>query len=256
MIACLDMYNWPESRHAFEALWQYCYHELTAAGFEAPMVLSDQGEALAEAGRQGQLCLGQVCGITYARCNDEKPTYRYIGSWIDKDGDAPDGWYQSVIIARQLLPFERLLDQYLAVNAWTSYSGWYALRHHLMNAGHPPEIAKSVISGAHRQSLEMVANGKADWASIDSISWSMLTRFAPDLIHQVQVIKRTSPVLGLPLVTHALASDDMVDCLRSAITGFCQMKKGKDVMSQIGIGGMACCDPEQYAALRHHAGDC
>ena len=172
MIACLDMYNWPESRDAFDRLWHDCRDGLREIGIDAPKNLSQDGEDLAAAARDGRLILGQVCGITFARANHSQPTYKPLGALIGADGNGPRGYYTSVVIARDAAAsVQDLLGQCFAVNAWTSYSGWYGLRHLLMSRDLSIDLPHAVISGAHRRSVEMVATGEAEWAAIDSISW-------------------------------------------------------------------------------------
>ena len=262
MIACLDMYNWPESQFAFDGLWRHCRDVLRHHGVDAPETLSAQGEDLATAARNGDLILGQVCGITFARANQVQPTYCALGAFIAADGDWPhgdwpDGHYTSVLIARdQNATLAGLLNQRFAVNAWGSYSGWYGLRHHLLTQGLTPDRPDHVISGGHRRSVEMVASGKADWAAIDSISWGMLRRFSPEVAAAVQVIGHTATAPGLPLVTSPHTPPAIKALLKQTLTDYLTNAQGQADFAAIGIAGIAEIAAASYAPLRHHAGDC
>lgn len=257
MIACLDMYNWPESRDAFDRLWHDCRDGLRESGFDAPQDLSQDGEDLAAAAQDGRLILGQVCGITFARANHSQPTYQALGALIGADGDGPRGYYTSVVIAHDAAAsIQDLLGKCFAVNGWTSYSGWYGLRHLLMSRDLSIDLPRAVISGAHRKSVEMVASGEADWAAIDSISWGMLKRIDPALTASVHVIDQTMAVPGLPLVTSCHTPDDVASFLQQRISRYFDTPQGRSDFTALGITGMEIIDAGAYAPLRHHAGDC
>ena len=257
MIACLDMYNWPESRDAFDRLWYDCRNGLRESGFDAPQDLSHNGEDLAAAARDGSLILGQVCGITFARANHIQPTYKPLAALIGADGNGPRGYYTSVVIARDAAAsIQDLLSKRFAVNGWTSYSGWYGLRHHLITSGLSIDLPLTVVSGAHRRSVEMVASGDAEWAVIDSISWGMLKRIAPALTASVHVIDQTMAVPGLPLVTSCHTPPDIVTVLQQRLTHYFDTPQGRSDFTALGITGMEIIDAATYAPLRHNAGDC
>lgn len=257
MIACLDMYNWPESRDAFDRLWHHCRDGLRESGFDAPQELSQEGEDLSAAAQDGRLILGQVCGITFARANHIQPTYQSLGALIGADGDGPSGYYTSVVIARDAAAsIQGLWNERFAVNGWTSYSGWYGLRHHLIASGLSVDLPRAVISGAHRRSVEMVASGEVDWAAIDSISWGMVKRIAPALTASVHVIDQTMAVPGLPLVTSCHTPDNVASFLQHRISRYFDTPQGRSDFAALGITGMAIIDGAAYAPLRHHAGDC
>jgi len=257
MIACLDMYNWPESRDAFDRLWQDCRDGLRESRFDAPQDLSHDGEDLAAAAQDGRLILGQVCGITFARANHSQPIYKPLGALIGADGNGPSGYYTSVVIARdEAASIQGLWNKRFAVNGWTSYSGWYGLRHHLITLGLSIDLPLTVISGGHRTSVEMVASGDADWAAIDSISWGMLKRVAPALTASVHVIDQTMAVPGLPLVTSYHTPDNVAAFLQQRISRYFDTPQGRSDFTALGITGMEIMEDAAYAPLRHHAGDC
>lgn len=256
MIACLDMYNWPESRDAFDRLWHDCRDGLRESGFDAPQDLSHNGEDLAAAAHDGRLILGQVCGITFARANHSQPTYKPLGALISADGNGPSGYYTSVVIARDAsASIQALLSNRFAVNGWTSYSGWYGLRHLLISRDLSIDLPQAVISGAHRRSVEMVASGEADWAAIDSISWGMLKRIAPALTASVHVIDQTMATPGLPFVTSYHTPNNVASFLQQRISRYFDTLQGRSDFTPLGITGMQIIDSAAYDPLRHHAGD-
>ncbi len=257
MIAGLDMYSWPETGDVFHDLWQHCRRALAGHGVAAPERLSQFGERLEPVARQGDLILGQVCGITFARANHDQPTYQALGALISADDATPAGAYRSVLIAHKpAANLADLVDQILAVNSWQSYSGWYALRHHLIKAGLGDSIKQIQISGSHRQSVAMVASGMADWAAIDSISWGMLTRIDPALCQSVHMIDHTAPAPGLPFVTSHLTPPDIAKALTAALLSYAGTPVGEVGFHRLGIAGITAVQADDYSNLRHHAGDC
>ncbi|MBT8475733.1 MAG: phosphate/phosphite/phosphonate ABC transporter substrate-binding protein, partial [Alphaproteobacteria bacterium] len=100
-------------------------------------------------------------------------------------------------------------DVTLAYNDPLSQSGWAAACAYAGGA----VFAGTLRTGGHRLSAQAVADGRADIAFIDAVTWDQIARwdaFPDDLV----VIDRTRPTPGLPLITaqHGDAAD-----LRAAI---------------------------------------
>jgi ABC-type phosphate/phosphonate transport system substrate-binding protein len=74
-----------------------------------------------------------------------------------------------------------------------------------------------VVSGSHLRSVELVASGEADVASIDSVSFAHLRRLYPLLLSGVRVLAWTASSPSLPYITAGSASDATVQALRAAL---------------------------------------
>ena len=88
----------------------------------------------------------------------------------------------------------------LAVNGTDSQSGWGAILHHaapLAEAGR--FFGGVVVSGAHAASVPMVADGRADLAAVDAVSWRYCRRFLPEA-GRLRVLMLTEPTPGLPYI--------------------------------------------------------
>lgn len=101
--------------------------------------------------------------------------------------------YHSVIVAAD--PAIRSLadarGRRLAINEQASWSGHRALLRHLGEQESDLTLFADVVeTGSHRASVEAVAAGEADVASIDHTVWDHLARVRPDL-GGVAVIDRT-----------------------------------------------------------------
>lgn len=229
MIADLPMYDWPAIRAETDAFWAEVAQRLRAAGIAAPERLS-RSPNLAAAWRDPDLLLGQTCGMPYVSglCGEAlvvaRPDYGLPG--------ATDGTYQSVVVvrARDAGPAgpDALLARAggrVAVNEWRSFSGHIAPRAHLAALrGNPdgaaggPFFAAAVLSGSHRASARMVAQGEADLAALDAVVWALLQAEEPRTAARLAAIAWTDPAPALPFIT-APRHADLRGTLAAALAG-------------------------------------
>jgi ABC-type phosphate/phosphonate transport system substrate-binding protein len=106
---------------------------------------------------------------------------------------APDNGQASI-------PFIRLRGKRFAFNSTDSMSGYLGLKRDLEVSGEDFSIFSStLVTGAHRASIRMVAIGKADIAAIDARSWALALAFEPAAAELV-VAGWTSLRQGLPFI--------------------------------------------------------
>jgi ABC-type phosphate/phosphonate transport system substrate-binding protein len=74
-----------------------------------------------------------------------------------------------------------------------------------------------VVSGSHLSSVEMVAAGEADVASIDCVSFAHFQRLYASLVSGVRVLAWTASSPSLPYITAGSTSDTTVQTLRAAL---------------------------------------
>ncbi len=251
MIAALDMYNWPESADVFQHFWVAISDGLDQRGINAPTQLCQRDENLAGIAASGDLLLGQICGITYARANAEKQCFVNVGAFAcDDDGLAP-GEYCSVLIAPKghMLDINAPSTLRAAINGYGSLSGWIVLANYFSGQSQQTPFKEVVLSGGHRQSAQMVASAAADIAAIDIISWQMLNRFSPDITTQLEVIGRTLPRPGLPLVTSCHHDPATIAGLKAALDDAVATPKIKAALAGLGITGLALNSDDDYRQL-------
>jgi ABC-type phosphate/phosphonate transport system substrate-binding protein len=110
-----------------------------------------------------------------------------------------------------------------AMNNPDSNSGMNVLRHAFADISAGMPVFRDVITtGGHLHSLEAVANGNADIAAIDCVSYQLIADSQPDLIGRIRVIGASVQTCGLPLVmAHATFSETdtqgVTDCLNHAL---------------------------------------
>ncbi|MGV6812400.1 MAG: phosphate/phosphite/phosphonate ABC transporter substrate-binding protein [Brevirhabdus sp.] len=191
MIASLPMYDRPETAAANDRLFAALRDRLA----DGPDTLSRGGDPW-EDWRAPNLLISQTCGYPYrARLHRQ---VSLIGAGDHRlEGCAP-GHYCSVFVARDAAPLAAFQDGCFAYNDALSQSGWAAPMVHAAQAG--VGFGPLVHTGAHRESARAVAEGRADIAALDAVSWTMMQRwdgFATGLC----VVARTAPTPALPFIT-------------------------------------------------------
>ncbi len=116
-------------------------------------------------------------------------------------------FYRSAIVVRRYEPAATLADMRgtrCVVNEWSSNSGMNLLRAAIAPLAAGAEFFESVdLSGSHRRSIEMVADGEADLAAIDCVSWAHFQQIAPEPTGALRVLGWTETSPSLPYVTAA-----------------------------------------------------
>lgn len=198
MIACLPMYDRPETAAANDRLWSGIAGILRRHGIAAPDTL-DRDIGPWEAWQSPDLLLSQTCGLPYrARLYR---TVALVATPICALDGVPEGHYRSVLVARRDDPRSQLCQfagARIAVNETLSQSGWAAPMSEAAVAG--IAFGATIITGAHRRSAAAVAEGAADIAAIDAVSWKMMRRW-DDCTRHLREIGTTTPTPALPWIT-------------------------------------------------------
>jgi len=204
----LPMYDWPEL-HAPNDLF---FTQLKQSFKEQNLDVSgklDRNRAERESWQDKNLLLSQTCGLPYVTFLKNKvslvgtPAYGI---------DCGAGSYYSVIVVRKDSSFATLEDlkgKTFAYNEKGSQSGYAALLHTLSSVKDAPKyFSSSVQSGGHRASVKMVAEGAADFAAIDAVSWEMALRHER-AAEKLVVIAHSKPTPALPFITSLCSSGEI-----------------------------------------------
>lgn len=196
MIAALPMYDRPENAAAHDALWALIRDGLRARGIDAPDALDRATSYDAGWGRD-DLVLGQICNLPYrARFRDRVTA---IGAADHDLPDCPPGHYHSIWILRADDPAADPLTRAgrFAYNDGLSHSGWGAPW--AAAAARDVRLTPHLRTGGHAESLRAVAEGRADLAAIDAITWRNLARWSPHA-GAVRVAGRTGTAPGMTFI--------------------------------------------------------
>ena len=199
MIASLGMYDFGAAMAANDRLWALIRIGLQGRGIEAPDALTRGEHAYWDAWQSPDLILSQTCGYPFRARLHDKVTYVGTPDY-GVEGCAP-GHYRSVFIARADDPRQTLADfngARFAYNEPLSQSGWAAPQTHAARQGLslPPRLQ----TGGHRLSAAAVAEGRADVAALDAVTFALLQANDP-VIRRLKVLALTDPTPGLPYIT-------------------------------------------------------
>ncbi len=199
MIASLAMYDRAEVQPANDRLWAQIRDGVRSAGKAAPDALTRGENAYWPAWTAPDLILSQTCGFPYrARLHD---AVTLIGTPdYGVEGCAP-GYYRSVFVARrddrrsEITAFDGAA---LAFNEDMSQSGWAAPQNYA--ATHGLTLRPHLRSGGHINSARAVAEGRAEIAALDAVTWAMIQRY-DSFATALKVVGQTDPTPGLPYIS-------------------------------------------------------
>ncbi|WP_422371432.1 phosphate/phosphite/phosphonate ABC transporter substrate-binding protein [Hoeflea sp.] len=243
--ASLPMYDWPEIREPTDALWNAVRFQLEKRGIKAPAALERDLDIESQWTAPG-LVLSQTCGFPYANFLASRVTL--IGTPSYALTGATAGHYHSVLIARKSeapASLAELRDRRMAFNMSHSQSG-FAAPIRLLSANKVVCEATPVETGAHRASVQAVANGQADWAAVDAVAWELARRHEP-AARALEAFGRTPQTPGLPLIASggmAGRAEAVTDAVDAAIRTL-----DPAVAKALNLTGFVRSEPKDYAPL-------
>ncbi|MFT5343484.1 MAG: ABC-type phosphate/phosphonate transport system substrate-binding protein [Paracoccaceae bacterium] len=238
MIAMLGMYDIPALQDANDRFWQLIREHLG----HGPARLSRDRDYW-EMWQSPDLLLGQTCSLPYrTRLHG---TVGLIGTPDYGLPDCPPGFYQSVFVVNADADGETLADfsdGTFAYNESASQSGWSGPTTHLRAAN--IHFDSLLETGAHVISAQAVAEGRADIAGLDALTWSLIQEHG-SVANRLRVITKTTPTPGLPYIT-AKSRDvaALTRAVRSAIDAL--TPQDRDLLH---LKGLVSIDPASYLAI-------
>jgi len=220
------MYDWPERRAETDVRWASLRDALRAEGFDAPEDLT-RGDDPAALWLSPDLMIGETCSQPLATFLNGR--VRYVATPVHHAPGCGLGTYRSAVIRRKpgadmpapesgeaQLPSDILSGRF-AANEPGSMSGYVTLAYDCEDLGLAMPAHDDILwSGAHRESIRAVADGRADFAAIDCYSWHLARRFEP-AADEVHVAGWASSRPGLPLVTSLATGDEELERMRRAV---------------------------------------
>ena len=214
-LAGLPMYDWPEVADSVDELWSSIATAARDHGLQAPDQLT-RTDSLHELWGDSSMILGQVCSLNPVR--DGLGETEVIGTIAyEPPGDLVNpepGTYYSVLVCRSndprlrasgtddgVTPVRRFAGATVAANGTDSQSGYWSLGHAVRHELHDgPLFGDVIFTGAHRESVRSVADGRADFAAIDVHSWRLALEHESEAAEQLTVIGTTEPTPGVVCV--------------------------------------------------------
>jgi ABC-type phosphate/phosphonate transport system substrate-binding protein len=218
LIAVLPMYDFPWTAAANDALWASISLRLNDAGVQAPASLTREGD-LAALWRHPGLIFGQTCGYPYAATLKE--TIALVAAPEFSFPGCEGASHRSFLIRRTDDP-RRSLSEFrgavAALNAHDSNTGMNLFRTTIAPiASGAPFFRATVVTGSHEASVTAVAEGRADLASIDCVSFALLEGGRSELVTQVAVVAESPLSPCLPFIASASLPARTIAATRKAL---------------------------------------
>ena len=243
MIAALPMYDFPWVRAATDRLWATVRNRLRAQGIAAPEALTRDRPQYEVWGHEG-LLLGQTCGYPFWKALRRKtdilatPIYGFSGC------EGPN--HCSFILVHrddERTTLEEFRGDRAAVNGFDSNSGMNLFRASVAPlADGKPFFADVVETGGHALSMDAIAEGRADIAAIDCVSYALLARGASQLVGATKIIARTPLSPALPFI----ASRALPPATRAAVR---QALRELPPFPELGLSGVAFLPETAYVRI-------
>lgn len=209
-------YEVPGTETLYDELWAQLRAHLLAEGFEdgdLPLELN-RSRPHDELLKRSDLLLTQTCGYDIA---EERPLpWTLIGTW--GYGDRP-GTYTSYVVVREdssIVTLDQVCDRRMIANSSRSYSGYHVWTA-LLRTPSIDVFSQIPWSGSHMQSLRALQSGQADIAAVDTVTWDLLQKFAPDFLEGLRPLAESAPVPAPPLISSRDLPPQKIERLKNVL---------------------------------------
>lgn len=218
-VASLGMYDSKALQSANDRLWAAIAAQLRVLGIDRVPDRLDRSRALEAIWDDSDLLLAQTCG--YPLMTRWQGRLRYVATPCYRVPGCEGGKHRSRIVVRhdeQADSIGGMRGRTLALNDRQSNTGMNLLRALVAPLADAGRFFGDVIeTGSHAASARAVADGTADVAAIDTVTFAYLDQAAPDLTSRLRTLAWTTDTPGLPFVTAATTSAGTIRALRCAI---------------------------------------
>jgi len=167
----------------------------------------------------------------------------------ERNGGRPV-YFCDVIVRRDspIRSFAELRGGSWAYNDRCSLSGYYGLLQKLADTGADGRFFDRMLdSGSHLNSIEMVARGEADAATIDSNVLAIRLRSVPELRDRLRVIESWGPFPVQPVVVRSGLHPDLNEELRAALLTMGSDRYAPRTLLDFGLESFAPVTYDDYA---------
>lgn len=211
---------------------------------------------------RGEADAGFLCGLPYVQLLRQTPGLLAPLAAPVLQGARFGGRpiYFSDVVVRRDAPFHSFADlrgRSWAYNDPDSHSGYNVVRATLVRRGETNGFFSRVVqSGYHQRSLEMVAAGDVDGATIDCQVLAIEQRERPELAGQVKVIDSLGPSTVQPIVMAGRLPASLKQEARAALLELHADPRAREVLAFGFIERLAPVADRDYDDIRHMLADC
>jgi phosphonate transport system substrate-binding protein len=209
---------------------------------------------------RGDIDIGWICGLPYVRRMElRRPGITLLAAPVMKGERYQDEpIYFSDVVVRAESPFQSFSD--LAGASWAynepgSQSGFAITQYHLACLGETwAYFAGLIESGAHRNSLEMILEGRVDASAIDStyLEWRLYRE--PQLRSRIRVIAALGPSPMPPWIVSTRVPPTVSEAVRQLLLDMANEPKGRAILDIGHIARFAAVTDQTYDPIRHMRG--
>lgn len=194
--AQLAMYPMTYLTEAYDLLWDRLRREMATAGVDGLPDAVAWERDLHDAWLDPDAVITQTCGWPLVTALEGKVAL--IGSFDVVAPFASGGSYRSVLVSSKPLSareWRERGDCRLVANNPDSLSGWVSL-----SWAWGERLDDVPFTGAHVTSIHEIAEGRADLASIDAVTFEHVVTHEPSLAARVHIVGHGPRVPSLPLI--------------------------------------------------------
>jgi ABC-type phosphate/phosphonate transport system substrate-binding protein len=231
------MYPFAHLKDAYDQYW-------AAVALQLPWVpvRLDEQLALPDQWAHPDLVAAQTCG--WPLVTRLGTSVRVVGAFQYAIPEARGERYRSTLIARSRR--DTFVGATAAVNAPDSLSGWVSLVTAIEGIG-GRWCGRVVPTGSHLESIRLVHEGRADIASIDSVTLAHIAMVRPALTNSLITVGFGPWVPSLPVITAVSTTDEQLSDLRSALAA--AIADAPQAAATLRIHGFAPLDLDAYLPL-------
>ncbi|UCG25038.1 MAG: PhnD/SsuA/transferrin family substrate-binding protein [Chloroflexota bacterium] len=238
---------------AGQAVTDYIGREL---GIKAEFVVDIHWQERKRLLDSGQIQLGWICGLLYAmKAEQHDPQLELLAAPVMRDPryQGQPVYYSDVIVQRDspFNSFDDLKGVCWVYNEPGSYSGYTVVCHHLVKRDESLDYFGEVLeSGAHLHSLQMLIDGRADVAAIDSTILDYEMQRRPALARKLRVIETLGPSPVPPWVISLKLPQELRRRLRELLLAMHTDPKGQAVLASGELSRFVSASDDGYQILR------
>jgi len=248
MLVSLPMYG--VELNDVEQFWQALRDKLAASGLDSLPATLEWPQPLLGHWQQADLLLSQTCGFPLV---EFLPQVQLVGTFNYSAPGCNGPYYRSFLVVRAEDSHATLADfrgRTVAFNSTDSQSGFNSLRALIAPlAENGKFFGDKLETGGHRYSLAAVQQGRADIAAIDCVTLELLRRYVPQEVEGLSIIGETAAAPGLPLITSASSSPEVLTALRQAVAQTIADPNNQGLCEKLLINGFTVLPREEYQVI-------
>jgi len=204
----------------------------------------------------GMMDMAWICGAPYVRrMAAAKPPIELLVApvWRGERYQDQPVYFSDVVVHRnsRFCNFADLRGAIWAYNEVGSLSGYAIMQAHLAEQGETGHFfAAKVQSGAHRQSIQMILEGHADVAAIDSVVLEQLLHAQPELAQQLRTVAVLGPNPSMPWAVGTHLPQAIRHQLRQMVTTMHEDPTGQAVLAQSPVARFTTVTAQTYDPIR------